>query len=201
MGHWAWIGAALSLLALLVIGWLGYLEISSRLLDRRLKRLQAEEELRHQKWRASATPRELREHDDQVRKNREMDLLKATNPREWERRLQSEAARKKSEARRGDASERAKWRKALLGLPLTPAVAHTSHRSWPRVHEITTRNDIESIIDFLIEDAALNRASPFVAEHDCLAANRDTDISTDGQRYYRVGEAVWQYHVERESHD
>lgn len=200
MSYWAWIGAALSLLALVMIGWFGYLYISSSLLDRRLKRLQAEQEFKYQQWRASATPDELRQHDDKVRKNREMERLKATNPREWERRLQIQAAREKSEARRGNTSERARWRNALLGLRLTPAVADTSYRSWPRVHEVTTRNDIESIVDFLIDDAALNR-SPFLVQEDCLATNRDTVISTDRQRYYRVGAAVWQYRVESESHD
>jgi hypothetical protein len=201
MSYWVWIGVALSLLALSVIGMFAYSYISSILDDRRSKRLKTRADLEYQQWRASATPEELSKHDEEARKNRKMSLLKETNPREWERKVQIQAAIQKAEDRRRDVSERAKWRGALLGLPITSAVADCSHRSWPRVHEVTTRNDLESLIDFLIDDSGRCPGSPFLFDKDCLASNRDTAISTDRQKFYRVGENVWQYHVESESHD
>jgi hypothetical protein len=201
MNQWAWIGG---FLALPVIGWVIDQARYRRRVNRAIARGQLEDQeatLEYQRWRAAAKPEELMRHDLEIQKKQEMNRLKETNPREWERRVQIQAAREKSEARRRNQAERTRWRNALLELPSTSTVAETSTRSWQRVHEITTCRDLESIVDFLIDDAALNPASPFVVETDCLASKRDTQVSTDRQRYYRVGEGVWQYHVERESHD
>ena len=200
MTYWVWIGG---LLALLVIGWAIDQILYRRRVKREIARVQLEHQqaaLKYQQWRASATPAEVFTHDIEVRKRQEMDHLKETNPREWERRLQSQKADDAAQARRRSSSERTKWRTALLGLPITPAVAESSLRSWPIVHEITTHKDLESIVDFLIDQAA-RPEYPFLLEGDCLASNRDTSISRSRQRYYRVGESVWQCHVESESHD
>jgi hypothetical protein len=76
-----------------------------------------------------------------------------------------------------------KWIGAILLLLAVGILASSS-----------IRNDLERLIDFLIGDSARFPGSPFLLDEDSLASHRDTAVSTERQRFYRVGENLWQYH-------
>jgi hypothetical protein len=199
MSPWGWIGVVIGVLALLAAAFVAHELIADALLKRRLRRLTAQQKGQDQQWRAQATADELRSRDEAVRAGQRLDRLREANPREYEAARQRQAWEQKTEALRRDPREREKWRDALLGLPVTRKVGESSYREWPVVREVKTRDNLDGLVDFLIDDAEANAQAPFRLDNECLQAVRDTATATHRQRIYRIGNGVWQYHVEDEA--